>query len=82
VGESLRLPGRWFSHPKYGRQFEVCSYATVLPATEQGIRSYLGSGLIKGIGPAREDRVHETIGSAVDLPWDRGQSSIVFHPSW
>jgi exodeoxyribonuclease V alpha subunit len=51
VGESLSLTGRWSSHPKYGRQFEVWSYRTVLPATVQGIERYLGSGLIKGIGP-------------------------------
>ena len=50
-GESLRLVGRWGSHPQYGRQFEVDSYTTVLPATVQGIERYLGSGLIKGIGP-------------------------------
>ena len=49
-GESLRLVGRWGSHPRYGRQFEVESYTTVLPATIQGIERYLGSGLIKGIG--------------------------------
>ena len=49
-GESLRLVGRWGSHPRYGRQFEVESYTTVLPATVQGIERYLGSGLIKGIG--------------------------------
>ncbi|MQM27302.1 SF1B family DNA helicase RecD2 [Glycomyces albidus] len=51
VGESLSLTGRWSSHPKYGRQFEVWSYRTVLPATVQGIERYLGSGLVKGIGP-------------------------------
>ncbi|WP_205325928.1 ATP-dependent RecD-like DNA helicase [Glycomyces sp. YM15] len=51
VGESLSLTGRWSSHPKYGRQFEVRSYRTVLPATVQGIERYLGSGLIKGVGP-------------------------------
>src|SRR4051795_10669794 len=50
-GESLRLVGRWSSHPQYGRQFEVDSYTTVLPATIQGIQRYLGSGLVKGIGP-------------------------------
>jgi hypothetical protein len=50
-GESLRLRGRWVSHPQYGRQFQVEAYDTVLPATIQGIRRYLGSGLIKGIGP-------------------------------
>jgi exodeoxyribonuclease V alpha subunit len=57
VGESLRLRGRWTSHLKYGRQFEVWSYTTVLPATEQGIRRYLGSGLIKGIGPVMAERM-------------------------
>jgi len=57
VGESLRMRGRWTSHPKYGRQFEVHSYATVLPATIQGIQRYLGSGLIKGIGPVMAERM-------------------------
>jgi exodeoxyribonuclease V alpha subunit len=57
VGESLRLTGRWSSHPTYGRQFQVHSYTTVLPATIQGIRRYLGSGLIKGIGPAMAERM-------------------------
>src|ERR1700730_5300677 len=57
VGEFLRLRGRWSSHPKYGRQFEVHSYATVLPATAAGIQKYLGSGLIKGIGPVMAERM-------------------------
>ena len=56
-GESLRLRGRWASHPQYGRQFQVEAYDTVLPATIQGIRRYLGSGLIKGIGPVVRQRV-------------------------
>lgn len=56
-GESLRLHGRWSSHPKYGRQFEVDSYTTVLPATIQGIQRYLGSGLVKGIGPVFAERI-------------------------
>jgi exodeoxyribonuclease V alpha subunit len=57
VGESLRLTGRWGSHPRYGRQFEVWSYTTVLPATIQGIQRYLGSGLVKGIGPKMAERI-------------------------
>ncbi|MCK9874620.1 ATP-dependent RecD-like DNA helicase [Frankia sp. Ag45/Mut15] len=57
IGESLRLTGQWGSHPRYGRQFQVHSYTTVLPATIQGIRRYLGSGLIKGIGPAMAERM-------------------------
>ncbi|WP_062436548.1 SF1B family DNA helicase RecD2 [Herbidospora daliensis] len=56
-GESLRLTGRWTSHPRYGKQFEVWSYTTVLPATIQGIQRYLGSGLIKGIGPKMAERI-------------------------
>src|SRR5690348_12304263 len=56
-GESLRLQGRWKSHPQYGRQFEVINYTTVLPATLQGVRRYLGSGLIKGIGPKMAERI-------------------------
>jgi exodeoxyribonuclease V alpha subunit len=56
-GESLRMQGLWKSHPQYGRQFEVHSYTTVLPATIQGIRRYLGSGLIKGIGPRMAERI-------------------------
>src|SRR6202008_1367423 len=57
VGESLRLTGRWSCHPRYGRQFEVHPYATVLPATVQGIRRCLGSGLVKGIGPVMAERM-------------------------
>ncbi|MEV7355188.1 ATP-dependent RecD-like DNA helicase [Kitasatospora sp. NPDC091276] len=62
VGESLRLHGRWGSHPQYGRQFTVENYTTVLPATVQGIQRYLGSGLIKGIGPRFAERIVERFG--------------------
>ena len=65
VGESLRLTGRWSSHPKYGRQFQVHSFATVLPATIQGIRAYLGSGLIKGIGPVMAERMVNHFGTGI-----------------
>jgi exodeoxyribonuclease V alpha subunit len=65
VGESLRLTGRWSSHPKYGRQFQVDSYATVLPATIQGIRRYLGSGMIKGIGPMMAERMVTHFGTEI-----------------
>ncbi|WP_371652798.1 MULTISPECIES: ATP-dependent RecD-like DNA helicase [unclassified Streptomyces] len=62
-GESLRMEGRWGSHPQYGKQFTVENYTTVLPATIQGIRRYLGSGLIKGIGPRIADRIVEHFGT-------------------
>ncbi|WP_087101007.1 ATP-dependent RecD-like DNA helicase [Nocardiopsis sp. JB363] len=67
-GEALRLRGRWGSHPQYGRQFHVDDYTTVLPATVQGIRRYLGSGLIKGIGPKMAERIVEHFGTdALDV---------------
>lgn len=56
-GESLRMRGRWGSHSQYGRQFQVEDYTTVLPATVQGIQRYLGSGLIRGIGPRFAERI-------------------------
>jgi exodeoxyribonuclease V alpha subunit len=61
-GESLRLVGRWRSHPQYGRQFEVREWSSALPATIQGIRRYLGSGLIKGIGPRTAERIVDHLG--------------------
>ncbi|NBE53927.1 SF1B family DNA helicase RecD2 [Streptomyces boluensis] len=62
VGESLRMEGSWGSHPQYGKQFTVENYTTVLPATVQGIRRYLGSGLVKGIGPVFADRITQHFG--------------------
>ncbi len=63
VGESLRLEGLWATHPQYGRQFKVLNYKTVLPATVEGIRKYLGSGLIKGIGPVMARRIVKKFGA-------------------
>ena len=57
VGESVALTGRWSVHPTHGRQFTVESLRTVLPATVAGIEKYLGSGLIKGVGPVTAKRI-------------------------
>src|SRR5919202_258161 len=62
-GETLRLRGRWGAHPQFGRQFTVEDYTTVLPATVQGIRRYLGSGLVKGIGPKLAERIVDHFGA-------------------
>ncbi|MGH2544410.1 MAG: helix-hairpin-helix domain-containing protein, partial [Ardenticatenaceae bacterium] len=62
VGESLRLSGKWTTHPEYGRQFDVEHYTVQLPATIEGIRKYLGSGLIKGIGPKMAERIVDFFG--------------------
>jgi exodeoxyribonuclease V alpha subunit len=63
-GEILRLTGTWERHPKYGEQFKVTAYESVVPATVKGIERYLGSGLIKGIGPIMARRLVEKFGSA------------------
>jgi len=56
-GESLEIKGKWVSHPKYGDQFKVQVYKVVLPATVSGIRKYLGSGMIKGVGKSLADKI-------------------------
>jgi exodeoxyribonuclease V alpha subunit len=62
VGESVELSGAWMAHPQYGRQFKAEQVRTVLPATIAGIERYLGSGLIKGIGPVTAKRIVRKFG--------------------
>ncbi len=62
AGESLLLNGEWVINPKYGPQFQIEKYETVQPATILGIRRYLGSGLIKGIGPKMATRIVDQFG--------------------
>ena len=57
AGQTLRLIGHWRDHPKYGRQFQVVSAQETKPATLTGLEKYLGSGLIKGIGPVTARRI-------------------------
>jgi exodeoxyribonuclease V alpha subunit len=61
-GARLTVHGRWKSHPKYGEQFEIERYAAEAPATLEGLKRYLGSGLIKGIGPVMAGRIAEHFG--------------------
>src|SRR5262245_25818313 len=58
-GESLRVIGSWTTHPHYGDQFKAVEYAVTRPATVAGIQKYLGSGLIKGVGPVTARRIVE-----------------------
>jgi len=57
AGQTLALEGIWRSHPKYGDQFQVNQYRETKPATLTGIEKYLGSGLIKGVGPVTAKRI-------------------------
>ncbi|MBC8417450.1 MAG: ATP-dependent RecD-like DNA helicase [Desulfobacterales bacterium] len=61
-GEILKLKGEWTNHPKYGEQFKISQYKTVVPASIHGIEKYLGSGLIKGIGPVIARRIVKKYG--------------------
>jgi exodeoxyribonuclease V alpha subunit len=61
-GEHLRLKGAWSNHPKHGLQFQVEICEQTLPATLAGIRRYMGSGLVKGIGPKLAERIVKQFG--------------------
>ena len=56
-GEKLEVTGKWILNKNYGQQFEIESIKTTEPATAVGIENYLGSGLIKGIGPVMANRI-------------------------
>lgn len=62
VGAVLSLEGFWKTDAKYGRQFSVEKFEETLPATVYGIEKYLGSGLIKGIGPRFAKRIVQKFG--------------------
>jgi exodeoxyribonuclease V alpha subunit len=61
-GEMLKLRGAWLTHPKFGKQFKVYTHQTIIPATVSGVRKYLGSGLIEGIGPVMASRIVKKFG--------------------
>ncbi len=62
IGDSLRLEGRWVEHPRYGRQFRIEDYEVLTPVTLNGIKRYLASGQVKGIGPVFAERLVERFG--------------------
>ena len=57
AGQTLKLQGNWREHLKYGPQFQVTHYQETKPATLTGLEKYLGSGLIKGVGPVTAKRI-------------------------
>jgi len=63
-GEAIVARGWWRNDPKHGWQFMAVDYRTTLPATHQGIQKYLGSGLIKGVGPVMAARIVAAFGEA------------------
>jgi exodeoxyribonuclease V alpha subunit len=57
VGESMEIRGQWETHARYGQQLKFSAFKGLLPATVDGIRSYLESGFIKGVGPGLVERI-------------------------
>lgn len=67
-GETLRVTGAWETHKKFGMQFVVSLATPVVPSTLTGVEKFLGSGLIKGIGPAFAGRIVKRFGmSTLDV---------------
>lgn len=62
VGEGLRLEGEWVNHAQYGRQFSVSRYQSAAPGTQAALKKYLGSGLLKGVGPVLAEHIVNTFG--------------------
>jgi len=62
-GETLLLTGSWTTHPKHGRQFSFTSFESKLPASAYGIRKYLASGLIHGIGKTYANKIVDHFGA-------------------
>jgi len=62
AGELLRIEGEWETSSKFGRQFKVEGFITVLPSTVKGIEKFLSSGLIRGVGPALAGRIVRLFG--------------------
>ncbi len=62
TGEMLRLEGTWREHPQYGRQLQVIRYQALIPGTIPGLKRYLGSGLLKGVGPAWAEQLVDAFG--------------------
>jgi len=57
AGQTLSIQGQWHNHPKHGQQFQMLQYSETKPATLTAIEKYLGSGLIKGVGPVTAKRI-------------------------
>ena len=62
AGEQIRLAGIWGDHPRFGRQFQAQSWEAVQPRGSEGLVRMLGSGVLKGVGPAMAQRIVDQFG--------------------
>ncbi len=63
VGVQLKIVGKWVQNARFGRQLHMESYEEVLPASTEGIRLYLASGLLKGVGPHMAGKIVDAFGT-------------------
>ncbi len=63
VGEVLTMKGVWMDHPRFGSQFKISEYNSFAPSSAKGMEKYLGSGLIKGIGPSTAEKIVSLFGT-------------------
>jgi exodeoxyribonuclease V alpha subunit len=63
VGEVLNMRGVWMEHPRFGSQFKIIEYRSFAPSSVKGMEKYLGSGLIKGIGPSMAEKIVSKFGA-------------------
>jgi len=78
-GETLTMKGEWIRHPKFGEQFKVSEFSSAAPESLAGIEKYLGSGLVKGVGPVMAERIVKKFGiKTLDIiEKDTGKLSLV-----
>src|SRR5205085_4441202 len=62
-GETLHLSGEWTRHEQHGAQFKIASFKSELPSSVYGIRKYLGSGLVPGIGKVYANKIVDAFGT-------------------
>ena len=65
AGQEVQLKGAWVFHPKFGKQFDAAQCTGIVPTTVVGLKKYLGSGLIKGIGPVYAEKLVDYFGTTI-----------------
>jgi exodeoxyribonuclease V alpha subunit len=65
AGQEVHLTGSWIMHPKFGQQFQAATCSTALPSSINGLRKYLGSGMIKGIGKSYAEKLVNHFGTTI-----------------
>jgi len=65
AGQQVSVTGSWVTHPKFGKQFDAKTCTAHAPTSTQGLKKYLGSGLIKGIGPSYAEKLVDYFGTTV-----------------